>query len=249
MIRKKNKQQIDGIRSSCRLLAELFTILEEEILPGISPAYLDSLARNYIEDLGATPAFLGYGGFPGTLCTSVNSQVIHGIPNKTVLRDGDIISIDCGIISQGFYSDCAYTFPVGIVKDTIKKLLRVAEESLYKGIEAAIAGNRIGDISRAIYDHVQKEKYGVVREYSGHGVGLALHEEPSIPNYPVSGTNPRIRPGFVLAIEPMINLGGDDVYVHNDEWTVETSDGSISAHFEHTIAVHETETEILTLRQ
>ena len=248
MIRIKNKEQIEGIRRSCRLLASLFDILEEKLQPGVTTSDLDLQAREYIAGKGARPAFLNYGGFPNTLCTSINSEVIHGIPDNTPLRNGDIISIDCGIIFQGFYSDCAHTFPVGTVADNVHKLLQITEESLYKGIEMAVVGNRIMDISRAIYRHTQKEGYGVVRDYAGHGVGLKLHEEPSIPNYPFSGPNPRIKPGFVLAIEPMINLGGDDVYVHDDEWTVATIDGSVSAHFEHTIVVHENETEILTLR-
>ncbi len=248
MIRIKTREQIDGIRKSCGFLKNLFNILEREIVPGITTAQLDDCARRYIHDIGGKPAFLGYMGFPNTLCTSVNSVVIHGIPDKTVLRDGDIISVDCGIIFQGFYSDYAYTFPVGTVSPDIKKLLRITEDSLYRGIEAAIVGNRINDISTSIYRRIKPEKYGVVREFSGHGVGLELHESPSIPNFPTSGANPRIRPGFVLAIEPMINLGGDEVYVHADDWTVETSDGSVSAHFEHTIVIHNSETEILTLR-
>ena len=247
MIRVKNKDQIEGIRRSGRLLAGLFDVLEKEIRPGVTTQLLDKLAWEYVTHNDGKPAFLGYGGFPNTLCTSINSQVIHGIPDETVLREGDVISIDCGIILQGFYSDCAHTFTVGSVADDVCRLLKITEESLYKGIDAAVSGNRIGDISKAIYQHTQKEGYGVVREYSGHGVGIKLHEEPSIPNYPSRGPNPRIKSGFVLAIEPMINLGGDEVYVHDDEWTVKTSDGSVSAHFEHTVVVHDDGTEILTL--
>ena len=248
MIHLKNKAEIEGIRHSCRLLAKLFDVLEAEVRPGVSTTTLDARAKEYIYDNGADPAFLGYGGFPNTVCTSTNSEVIHGIPRDSPLCDGDIVSIDCGLVLQGFYSDCAHTFPVGSVDSEVEKLLKVTEESLYKGIEAAAVGNRIKDISTAIYQHVRPKNYGVVREYTGHGLGVELHEEPNVPNYPAAGPNPRIKAGLVLAIEPMINLGGAEVYVHADEWTVKTKDGSVSAHFEHTIVVHEDRTEILTRR-
>ncbi|AHC15234.1 type I methionyl aminopeptidase [Salinispira pacifica] len=249
MIKIKNQEQIEGIRVSCRLLADLFDVLETEVKPGISPAELDRLARTFISDNGGTPAFLGYGGFPAALCTSVNSQVIHGIPNEKPLAEGDVISIDCGINLNGYISDSAYTFPVGAVSEEVAALLKTTEESLYKGIDAAVYGNRVKDISRAVYKHCKPKGYGIVREYSGHGVGLEVHEEPSVPNYPGGGPNPRLKPGMVLAIEPMINLGGDSVYVQDDDWTVETRDRSISAHFEHTVAIYEDHTEILTLRK
>lgn len=249
MIKIKNREQLEGIRISCRLLADLFDVLEPEIQPGVSPKELDRMARTFISDHGGTPAFLGYGGFPAALCTSVNSQVIHGIPNTNPLEEGDVISIDCGINLNGYISDSAYTFAVGSISEEVTALLKTTEESLYKGIEAAVYGNRIKDISRAVYKHCKPKGYGVVREYSGHGVGLDVHEEPSVPNYPGSGPNPRLKPGMVIAIEPMINMGGDSVYVQDDDWTVETRDRSISAHFEHTIAIHEDHTEILTLRR
>lgn len=248
MIKVKNAEQVEGIRKSCRLLAEMFDMIEPEVKAGVSPLDLDRRCREFINDNKGTPAFLGYGGFPNTLCTSVNEAVIHGIPGRQPLRDGDVISIDCGIDLDGYISDSAYTFPVGEVSQDVAKLLRITEESLYLGIEAAIAGNRVKDISRAVYSHTRGEGYGVVREYSGHGVGLEVHEEPSIPNYPGSGPNPRLKPGMVLAIEPMINLGGDSVRVLDDDWTVVTRDRSVSAHFEHTIAIHADRTEILTLR-
>ncbi len=249
MIRVKNDEQIAGIRRSCRLLATMFDMVESEIREGVTPKKLDSLCHEFIVDNNGIPAFLGYGGFPATLCTSVNSAVIHGIPDNRPLRSGDVISIDCGISLDGFISDSAYTFPVGDVSAEVAKLLKITEESLYKGIDAARAGNRVKDISTAVYKHTRTQGYGVVREYSGHGVGLDVHEEPSVPNYPGSGPNPRLKPGMVLAIEPMINLGGDAVRVLDDEWTVVTRDDAVSAHFEHTIAIHRDHTEILTLRE
>jgi methionyl aminopeptidase len=249
MIRIKNTEQIEGIRRSCRLLAAMFDMVEPEVREGVTPRKLDRLCHDFILDNGGTPAFLGYGGFPATLCTSVNSAVIHGIPDDRPLAPGDVLSIDCGIDLDGYISDSAYTFPVGEVAPEVERLLRITEESLYKGIEAAVAGNRVKDISRAVYRHTKSEGYGIVREYSGHGVGLEVHEEPSVPNYPGAGPNPRLKPGMVLAIEPMINLGGDGVRVLDDDWTVVTRDDAVSAHFEHTIAILDDRTEILTLRE
>jgi methionyl aminopeptidase len=249
MIRIKNSEQIEGIRESCRLLAAMFDMIEPEVKAGVTPKQLDGKCYEFISDHGATPAFLGYGGFPATLCTSVNHAVIHGIPDDRPLESGDVMSIDCGINLNGFISDSAYSFPVGEVSAEVTRLLKVTEESLYKGIEAAVVGNRVKDISRAVYSHTKREGYGIVREYSGHGVGLDVHEEPSIPNYPGSGPNPRLKPGMVIAIEPMINLGGDGVRVLDDEWTVVTQDQSISAHFEHTVAILADRTEILTFRE
>jgi len=208
---------------------------------------LDGQARKFIEKAGGKPSFLGYSGFPASICVSVNKAVIHGIPDKRPFQEGDVVGIDCGVILNGYFSDSAYTFPIGKITPEIKKLLTITKESLYLGIDQGVVGNRVKDISRAVYRHVIPHGYGVVRSYCGHGVGLAIHEDPQVPNYPGSGPNPRLKPGMVLAIEPMINLGGDDVKVLDDDWTVVTRDGSISAHYEHTILVTEDGPEILTL--
>ncbi len=248
MIKIKNTEQIEGIRASCRLLARLFDELESVVVPGATPRKMDSFAAEFIADHKAKGAFYGYNGFPNTLCVSVNDAVIHGIPDTRELREGDLVSLDCGIILNGYFSDSAYTYAIGEADPSVQKLLNITEESLYKGIAAARAGNRVKDISRAVYGHTRKEGYGVVREYSGHGVGLGIHEEPSVPNYPGSGPNPRLKPGMVLAIEPMTNLGGDEVRVLDDNWTVVTRDGSVSAHFEHTVLIGIDQPEILTAR-
>ena len=246
MIRLKNEKQLRKIRESCKLLGETLQKLRPLVEPGVTTGELDLWARQEIESLGGRPAFLGYHGFPGALCTSVNEEVIHGIPSDRELLNGDILSVDCGIEYEGFYSDSAVTIPVGTISDEIARLMEVTEEALDLGIQAAVVGNRVGDISRAIYDHVSQDGYGVVRPYCGHGVGLSLHEDPEVPNYLGRGPNPRLKPGMVIAIEPMINLGGDDVEVLDDDWTVVTADRSVSAHFEHTVAILSDRTEILT---
>lgn len=246
MIRLKNEKQLALIRESCQLLSMTLQKLRKLVEPGVTTGELDRWARREIESLGGRPAFLGYHGFPGALCTSVNEEVIHGIPSDRALREGDVLSVDCGIDYQGYYSDSAVSIPVGSVSPEVDQLLRVTEEALELGIEAAVAGNRVGAISRAIYDHVTAYGYGVVRPYCGHGVGLSLHEDPEVPNYVGRGPNPRLKPGMVIAIEPMINLGGDDVDVLDDDWTVVTTDRSVSAHFEHTVAILADRTEILT---
>jgi len=246
MIRLKNQKQIEGIRKSCKLLAETLQRVGELVEVGKTPKELDAFAREFIERRRGRPAFLGYHGFPGALCISKNEAVIHGIPDDEPLRSGDVVSIDCGIELDGYYSDSAVTFAVGDVPEEIKQLMRVAHESLELGIREAQAGNRIKDISRAIYQHNRQYGYGIVRPYCGHGLGLELHEEPNVPNYVGRGPNPRLKPGMVLAIEPMINLGGDEVDVLDDDWTVVTSDSSISVHFEHTVAVLKEGTEVLT---
>lgn len=249
MIRIKTAKQIDGIRESCSLLADVLEILEEHVTPGVTTSQLDAIARKEINARGGRPAFLGYQGFPGALCTSVNEEVIHGIPGGRILKNGDVVSIDCGIEYNGFYSDSAITVPVGSVSDEIHKLLEVTKESLEIGINAAKVGNRVNDISRSIYRRIHSENYGIVRPYCGHGVGLAIHEDPQIPNYVGRGPNPRLKPGMVIAIEPMVNLGVDDIEVLDDEWTVVTKDNAVSAHFEHTVAIFRDHTEVLTRRQ
>ncbi|MBN2050508.1 MAG: type I methionyl aminopeptidase [Spirochaetales bacterium] len=246
MIQLKNKEEIDGIRRSGRILAETRSLLTEALREGLTTAELDALAYNYITSQNAIPTFLHYSNFPASLCISVNDEVIHGIPGKRVLLSGDIVSIDLGVTYKGFISDSAFTAPVGRISREAERLMKVTEECLHLGIQEARTGNRIKDVSKAVYNHATRHGYGVVREYCGHGVGKELHEEPQIPNYIHPGPNPRIKPGMVLAIEPMINAGTDDIYVKDDGWTVVTLDGSLSAHFEHTVAVFQDHTEILT---
>lgn len=245
-IRLKNERQIAGIRTSCALLVETLDMLKPLIVPGAIPTEVDKSAREFIESHGGRPAFLGYHGFPGSICFSVNNAVIHGIPSDEPVRSGDVVSIDCGIELDGYFSDSAITVVAGETTEEVRELMRTAARSLELGIEAAVAGNRIKDISRAIYDYNHSRGYGVVRPYCGHGVGFSIHEDPQVPNYAGRGPNPRLKPGMVLAIEPMINLGGDDVAVLDDDWTVVTMDDSISVHYEHTIAIHADYTEVLT---
>ena len=247
MIRLKSPADIEGIRKSCRLLAQTFELIKPLVIAGCTGLDLDRAAFDFIKSKKAKPAFLNYDGFPNTLCISVNDAVIHGIPNKQEFKTGDVVSVDCGIIIDGYVSDAAFTFPIGEVSQRMSLLLKTAEESLYQGIAEAKAGNRVHDISRAIFKHNKQFGFGIVRPYCGHGVGFDVHEEPQIPNYVGAGANPRLKPGMVIAIEPMVNLGGDGVHVAKDGWTVLTSDHQASVHFEHTIAILEDRTEILTL--
>lgn len=249
MIKLKNMEQIQRLRESGMILAELFQEIEKIIQPGINTAELDLFARDFLKKKKAKAAFLGYNGFPGAICTSVNSEVIHGIPStQCILQEGDIIGCDIGVDLNGYISDSAKTFAVGKIKKDVQNLLDATKKSLSAGIEHAIAGNRIKDIGKAITSLIEPTGYGIVYSYCGHGVGFAVHEDPQISNsYPSRGPNPRIKPGMVLAIEPMINMGSADVELLEDGWTVETMDRSLSAHFEHTIAVFEDRTEILTL--
>ena len=248
MIFVKTGEEIELLRESNRLVGMTLGEMAKHIRPGISTLELDRIAEEFIRDHGAEPGFLGYGGFPNTLCISVNDVVVHGIPSeKCVLQEGDIVSIDCGTLKNGFYGDSAYTFEVGEVDEEIRKLLRVTKESLYKGIGKAVAGMRIGDIGHAVQSHCEAEGYSVVREMVGHGVGHDLHEEPQVPNYGRQGQGVKLKEGMVIAIEPMINLGRADVAWEDDEWTVVTMDGSLSAHYENTILITDGEPEILTL--
>ena len=246
MIRLKTQNEIELIGESCRLLSELFVLLRREIKEGVTTAHLDSFARTFIKDKKAQPAFLGYMDYPAALCVSVNEEVIHGIPGKRVLRSGDIVGIDCGINLNGYYSDAAITVPIEPIKQETALLLRITQECLEKAVAVIKPDIRIHEISRVVYDHAKKHGFGVVRDYCGHGVGFSQHEDPQIPNYISSGPNPRLKPGMVLAIEPMINLGTDSVNELDDGWTVVTADGKPSAHFEHTIAVTETGSRVLT---
>ena len=246
MIYYKSEDEIDLVRESSLLVAKTHAEIARNIKSGISSLSLDKIAEEFIRDNGGEPAFKGYNGFPCTLCISPNEQVVHGIPNKEPIIEGSILSIDCGVLMNGFYGDSAYTYEVGEVKDEIKKLLDVTKESLYKGIECAISGNRIGDISYAIQEHAEKYNYGVVRELVGHGIGRKLHESPEVPNYGKKGSGIKLKKGLVIAIEPMINMGKRDIMQHSDGWTITTVDKKPSAHFEHTIVVREGEAEILS---
>lgn len=246
MIRLKNLDEINGIRKSCHLLADMFNYVLPLVKAGLSTKDVDDLCKNFIMSHGGTPAWYQE-DFPGAACISINNEVIHGIPSKKrIIKDGDLVSIDVGINLNGFISDSTHSVLVGNVKPELRKLDEVTLECLAAGIEACRVGNRISDISNAVYSIAKKHNYGVVYDYCGHGVGLKVHEDPSVPNYPFRGANPRIKEGMVLAIEPMINLGTDDVYVAEDGWTVLTDDGLASAHEEHTVAVFADHTEILT---
>ena len=246
MTQIKNAEQIEGIRKSCSLLGDTFRMLKGLVKLGAIPTEIDAAAKEYIESRGGRPSFLGYNGYPASLCVSVNEVVIHGIPDNRPLQEGDIVGIDCGINLNGYFSDSAFTFPIGNIGPEKQKLVTISRESLYLGIEAARPGNRVKDISRAVYRHLMPNGYGIVRTFCGHGVGLAIHEDPQVPNYPSGGPNPRLKPGMVLAIEPMVNLGTEEVKVLADDWTVITRDKSVSAHFEHTVLITETGPEILT---
>ncbi len=246
MLKLKNQEQIQGIRESCRLLSRLFADLRPQVREGVTTRDLDEFTRSFILKAGGRPAFLGYNGYPASLCVSVNEEVIHGIPGTRRLKSGDIVGLDCGIDLGGFFSDAAITVPVGRVSSEIEALLRTTRECLEKAIAAIRVGGRIHDISRAVYGHARSRGYGIVRQWCGHGVGFSPHEDPQVPNYVGAGPNPRIVPGMVLAIEPMINLGGDDVETLEDDWTVVTADGKASAHFEHTVAILPEGPEVLT---
>jgi methionyl aminopeptidase len=246
MVRLKTKEEIALMRESAQLVSKTLGMLAAEILPGVSPLKLDRLAEEYIRDHGAVPGFKGLYGFPNTLCTSLNQQVVHGIPNDTPLVEGDIISVDCGALMNGFYGDQAYTFMVGEVDEEVKRLIKITKECLIKGIEQARTGNRIGDIGYAVQQHAEKYGFGVVRELVGHGIGRKMHESPEVPNFGRRGKGAKLVNGMTLAIEPMINLGTKNVKQLNDGWTIVTADARPSAHFEHDIAVVNGQPEILT---
>ena len=246
MIYLKTDEEIELMRESNRLVGMTHGELSKHIRPGITTLELDKIADEFIRDHGAVPSFLGYGGFPNSICTSVNEHVVHGIPNNIPLKEGDIVSIDIGTVKNEYNGDSAYTYCVGEVSDEIKKLLRVTRESLYIGIEQAKEGNRIGDIGNAIQTYCEKLAYTVVRELVGHGIGRKMHEAPEVPNYGRRGTGPLIKNGMCIAIEPMINMGSKNVVFESDGWTVRTKDRKPSAHFEHTIAVRNGKADILS---
>lgn len=239
MINYKSKEEIELIKQSSLLVGKTLAEIAKIIRPGIKTIELDSVAETFIRDNGAKPAFKGYQGFPGTLCVSVNDAVVHGIPGNYVLKEGDLVSVDCGTLMNGYYGDSAYSFAVGEVSNEVQMLLTRTKESLYLGIEAARSGNRIGHIGYEIQTYVEGFGYSVVRELIGHGIGANLHERPDVPNYGKRGEGPMIKPGLVICIEPMINLGKRNLIQEKDGWTIRTADGKPSAHFEHQIAITE----------
>jgi methionyl aminopeptidase len=246
MIILKTAQEVEWIREAGRIVAQTRQVLKKEIRPGITTKMLDAIAEAYIESQKAIPSFKGYGGFPGSICTSVNEELVHGIPGDRVLHDGDIISIDIGAQYKGYHADSAWTYPVGTISVEAARLLQVTEQSLYEGLKCATPNHRLSDISHAIQAYVEQNGFSVVREYVGHGVGANLHEDPQIPNYGPKGRGPRLKPGMVLAIEPMVNAGERYVKTLGDNWTVVTQDGRNCAHFEHTVVITENGHEILT---
>ena len=246
MIHLKNEEEIEIQRESSLLVGKTLAEIAKLIKPGVTPLKLDAVAEEFIRDNGAIPGFKDYGGFPNTLCTSVNDVVVHGIPNVKELREGDIISVDCGVLLNEFYGDSAYTFPVGEISDELRTLLEVTKECLNKGIEQAVAGKRVGDIGYAVQKYAEDHGFGVVRELVGHGLGKELHEEPEVPNYGKRGRGPKLQEGMVLAIEPMINMGTKEVKQSEDGWTIITADGKPSAHYEHNIVVRKGKAEVLS---
>ena len=247
MIQLKNKSELERMKKACQISAQALVVAGEHIRAGMTTLELDRILHHFIVSQGAKPSCLGYGGFPGTACISVNDEVIHGIPSsERVLREGDIVSVDVGACIGGFHGDNAFTFPVGQIGEEAKKLLDVTQKSLYLGIEAAQAGHRVGDIGAAVQALVEQNGFAVVRQYVGHGVGHNLHEDPEIPNFGRAGHGVRLVPGMTIAIEPMVNQAGEGVRVLDNDWTVVTRSGSLSAHFEHTIAITEQGPVILT---
>jgi methionyl aminopeptidase len=246
MIYFKSEEEIELIRESSLLVGKTLAEVARVIAPGMKTIRLDTLAEEFIRSHGAVPGFKGYNGFPYTLCISVNEQVVHGFPGDRELHDGDVVSVDCGVLLNGFYGDSAYTFPIGEVREEVMQLLRRTMESLYLGIEAATDGKRIGDIGFAVQNHVEPFGYGVVRDLVGHGIGRNLHEKPEVPNYGKRGTGTRLNEGMTIAIEPMINLGTRNVVQEKDGWTIRTADRMPSAHYEHTIAVKHGKADILS---
>jgi len=246
MIHIKNEEEIELQKESSLLVGKTLAELAKLIKPGVTPLKLDAVAEEFIRDNNAIPGFKDYNGFPNTLCTSVNDVVVHGIPTDTPLKEGDIISVDCGVLKNEFYGDSAYTFTIGEISEEVKKLLKVTQECLAKGIEQAVVGKRIGDIGYAIQFHAESHGYGVVRELVGHGLGRNLHEEPEVPNYGKRGRGTKLKEGMVLAIEPMINMGRKEVKQGKDGWTIVTADNLPSAHFEHNIVVRKGAAEVLS---
>lgn len=246
MIIRKSRSEMKKMREAGRIVGQVLKELSGMVQPGMTTADLDREAERMIRDAGAIPTFKGYHGYPASICASVNDEVVHGIPGDRRLKEGDIIGIDCGATYLGYVGDSAVTVPVGVISDDVKRLIKITQQSLYEAIEKCRVGNRLGDVCNAVQAFVEPLGYGIVRNYCGHGIGRAMHEEPQVPNYGRPGTGPVLREGWVIAIEPMINLGHQDVRVLSDGWTVVTKDGRPSAHFEHTVAITEEGPQILT---
>lgn len=246
MLYLKTDEEVALLRESNMLVSRTLAEIAGLIKPGVTTLYLDSVAETYIRDKGGIPAFKGYGGFPNTLCTSVNDEVVHGIPSDYILKEGDIISVDCGVILNGWYGDSAFTFPVGNIDDETLRLLRYTRESLEEGVKEAVAGKRIGDVSWAVQQKAESGGYSVVRELVGHGLGKRLHEPPEVPNYGRRGAGPKMEKGLVICIEPMINLGKKETMQMRDGWTIRTVDGKPSAHFEYAVAIDKGKADVLT---
>jgi methionyl aminopeptidase len=246
MLHLKTDEEVGLLRESNILVSKTLAEIALLIKPGVTTLYLDKVAETFIHDNGGVPAFKGYGGFPGTLCTSVNDEVVHGFPSDYELKEGDIISVDCGVILNGWYGDSAYTFAVGEIDKEIRRLLDYTKESLEEGVKEAVAGNRVGDISWAVQNKAESGGYSVVRELVGHGLGKRLHEPPEVPNYGKRGTGPKMEKGLVICIEPMINLGKKDTVQMRDGWTIKTVDSKPSAHFEYAVAVDKGRADVLT---
>lgn len=251
MIFLKTEDEIELMRAANLLVGDTLAEIAKIIKPGVTTAQMNSVAEEYIRDHGAVPTFLGfpnpYGGpFPASICTSVNDVVVHGVPNDTPLEEGDIVSVDCGTLLNGFNGDSCYTFCVGEVSEEVKDLLQRTKEALYKGIEAALPGKRIGDIGASVQEHCTSAGYGVVKEFVGHGIGKDMHEDPQVPNYGRRGNGPMIKNGLCIAIEPMITMGNPAIYMMPDKWTIKTRDGKVAAHYEHTIAIHNGKFDILS---
>lgn len=247
MIILKSPEELKKMRKSCQIVAMVLKELRTYIKEGLTTKQIEQFVENLIIKMGGIPAFKGYRGYPASVCISINEQVVHGIPSEKVfIKEGDLVSVDVGVLCENFYGDAAYTYPIGRISKEAEKLLKITEEALYKGIAEATEGKRIGDISHAIQMHVENNGFSVVRAFVGHGIGRSLHEEPQIPNFGTKGIGPMLKKGMTLAIEPMVNAGKHDVKILSDGWTAVTKDGSLSAHFEHTIAITEGEPEILT---
>ena len=249
MIAIKNEHELESMRQACKITAAARALAGEMVRPGVTTKQIDKAVYDYIIAQGARPSFLNYGGFPASSCISVNSTVIHGIPNDYVLKEGDIVSIDVGAFFKGFHGDCAATYACGAISTEATKLIDFTMQSFFEGIRFATRGHRVSDISHAIQPYVESNGFSVVRTYVGHGVGQQLHEEPEVPNYGAAGRGPRLLPGMTLAIEPMVNVGTADVHVLKDRWTVLTNDGKLSAHYENTVLITDGEPEILTVTE
>ena len=249
MIAIKNDRQLEAMRKACKITAAARALAGEMVKPGVSTKQIDKAVYDFIVSQGAKPSFLGYNGFPGSICASVNSTVIHGIPGDYVLQDGDIVSVDVGAYYEGFHGDCAATFPCGNITAEAQRLIDVTKQSFYEGIRFATRGHRVSDISHAIQTYVESNGFSVVRTFVGHGVGAQLHEEPEVPNFGKAGHGPRLLPGMTLAIEPMVNAGTHEVRILKDKWTTVTADGKLSAHYENTVLITDGEPEILTVAE